>query len=201
MDKLWDEAQTQENKELKEKLTDEYYIVKKKILDSLEREEEDLYEWVLSFTNSAKRIDNKLVEKFDKANIKENFPIKVYRGLRTTTTKKKGESFILKKNNKPQSWTTNLCIARNFAGKTGKVVSVILNPEDVLVDLRLLYVIRSSVDFTGEAEVISKDKDFEVTLEEIVFSSNYHSEDYKYELKTVRYDFIRSYKKDTYQLL
>lgn len=127
------------------------------------------------------------LDSLGKYNIKLDRPIKVYRGLRwdgfpsgdefryqDLSEVKRGDKLILKGKNPHShgthiSWTTNFCVAEHFSTGIdigyGMIVSVILKPEDVLIDVRLL-----DLEFLfNEREVVSVQKDFEVTVEQLSF--------------------------------
>jgi homoserine O-acetyltransferase len=139
---------------------------------------------VLRYVNSHATVR---LDSLGKYNAKLDRPIKVYRGLRwdgfpsgvefryqDLSEVERGDKLTLKGKNPLShgthvSWTTNFCVAEHFSTSLdigyGMIVSTILKPEDVLVDIRLL-----DLEFLfNEREVLSVQKDFEVTIEQLSF--------------------------------
>ncbi len=88
-------------------------------------------------------ISPSLYSLFDEWKVKENKPIKIYRGLFNATFLKNvklGDIFDLE-SDKTSSWTHNMCVAVKYASwgvSNGVVVSAVINPEDIIIDSMFL---------------------------------------------------------------
>lgn len=128
------------------------------------------------------------VDRISRLNIKEKVPIKVYRGLHFEDKSfvkpyKVGDTLVLYSRKMPTSWSTNFCVsdAYSYRGKYGMVVSTILNPEDIMIDTRLInrgqFV--NIMFWRDMAEVITppfdsngNEKKFEVKIESFMYREN-----------------------------
>lgn len=165
---------------------------------NLPDDEELIHDFTNFLKNAGENIPQSSVDKFQKLDIKLKDPVKVYRGLSFDSrsflrTLKVGEKIKLGSKNRVQSWTTNNCVAEQFSStkKYGMIVSTILDPEDILIDTRLLE--ERPFNYVDQREIMSipthnnKEKEFNVTIEAItkgtglnritdIFSLKYYGE-------------------------
>lgn len=131
-----------------------------------------------------KSLSPEVLDKLSQLKIKEDKPVKVYRGLGFNNYSfvnrySVGDTLYLYSRNRVQSWSTVHCVSQAFATRDfGMIVSTILDPQQIAIDTRLLNDSqRSTFYHRDQREIMSypyeengEEMKFLVKVEAIIYS-------------------------------
>jgi hypothetical protein len=146
----------------------------------------DMIDGIWEFHNGGKRrIPPTVIQKFKNGMYHEQFPMKLYRGLKMDNLQplqvSLGDTIYLP-SEKISSWTTNICVAEKysmFKGHNGLVVSSIIPSEKMIVDTR--FIARTDLDkynikdnntifWPYQNEILVEPGNYDMYVEKILFT-------------------------------